>query len=83
MIAYESGKVKEKSPIHVDYLQVCLELYLGELSEAFNLLECETMNNQLIDPCQPIDEWVDLPTRKRCENYVLKMQRRLDKAVCA
>ncbi len=39
------------------------------------------MNNQVIAPCQPIDEWVDIHTRKRCEEYVLKMQRKLDKAV--
>ena len=39
------------------------------------------MNNQMIDPCQPIDEWVDIHTRRRCETYVLKMQRKLDKAV--
>jgi len=39
------------------------------------------MNNQTIDTCQPIDEWVDIHTRKRCEEYVLKMQRKLDKAV--
>ena len=35
------------------------------------------MNN----PCQPSDEWVDFHTLKRCEDYILKMQRRLDKAV--
>ena len=35
------------------------------------------MNN----PCQLIDEWVPSHTRKRCADYVLKMQRRLDKAV--
>jgi RNA-directed DNA polymerase len=39
------------------------------------------MNNQTIDACQPTDEWVSIHTRRRCEEYVLKMQRRLDKAV--
>ncbi|MBD3181373.1 hypothetical protein GF312_03710 [Candidatus Poribacteria bacterium] len=35
------------------------------------------MNN----PCQPSDEWVDFYSLKRCQDYVFKMQRRLDKAV--
>lgn len=35
------------------------------------------MNNA----CQPSDEWVDFHTLKRCEDYTIKMQRRLDKAV--
>ncbi len=39
------------------------------------------MNNQMIDPCQPIDGWIDLHARKECETYVLKKQRQLDKAV--
>ena len=39
------------------------------------------MNNQLIDPCQPTNEWIDAHTRKKCSDYVLKMQRQLDKAV--
>jgi len=38
------------------------------------------MNNRNIDTCQPIDEWVDPYTLQRCKDYVLKMQRRLDKA---
>lgn len=39
------------------------------------------MNSQMTDTCQPKDKWVDFHARKRCEDYVLKMQRRLDKAV--
>ena len=39
------------------------------------------MNNQMIDPCQPIDGWINLHARKECEAYVLKKQRQLDKAV--
>jgi RNA-directed DNA polymerase len=35
------------------------------------------MNN----PCQPSDEWVDFHRLKRCQDYVFKTQRRLDKAV--
>lgn len=35
------------------------------------------MNNA----CQPSDEWVDFHTLKRCEDYTIKIQRRLDKAV--
>ena len=39
------------------------------------------MNSPTTTPCQPAQEWVDFHTRQRCEAYVLKMQRRLDKAV--
>ena len=39
------------------------------------------MNGLSALPCQPSGEWVDGDNRKRCADYVLKMQRRLDKAV--
>ena len=39
------------------------------------------MNGLLANPCQPSRERVDGLSRKRCADYMLKMQRRLDKAV--
>ena len=39
------------------------------------------MDGLLASPCQPSGAWVDGDSRTRCADYVLKMQRRLDKAV--